>query len=111
VKCQDHHKLLIPENTSYGTRWRCPVETCTVVCWNGSTSTPANKETRELRHQCHEAFDPLWRDKTRFKSRKEAYLWLSKITGLPKARCHIGMFDAERCRKLLAYLKEKPCTP
>lgn len=103
-KCPTHFVPLEDHITRYGVRWMCPITGCTVVCWGGGTSTPADQETRDLRHACHEAFDPLWRDRTKFKSRPKAYLWLGKVMGLPKEEAHIGMFSATQCKKLLAIL-------
>ncbi len=42
--CPEHNCVLVPNKTKYGTRWSCPVDRCTVVCWGGKTSTPANQE-------------------------------------------------------------------
>ncbi len=85
MKCPTHNGLLIPEQTRYGVRWRCEVAACTVVCWGGPTSTPADAEVRALRHQCHARFDPLWQQRTHFRDRKEAYRWLRETMELDPA--------------------------
>jgi hypothetical protein len=35
-------------------------------------------------------------------TRRAAYAWLSKRTGVPREACHIGMFDVEQCEKVVA---------
>ena len=63
----------------------------------------ANAELRRAKSQAHAAFDPLWgKGKMR---RSAAYGWLSKQLGIPKQHCHIGMFDAETCAKVVALCK------
>lgn len=68
--------------------------------------TLANAELRVLRRACHAKFDPLWLGKERRMSRRMAYGHLQRIMGLPQEAAHIGMFDAEQCRTLLARLAE-----
>lgn len=59
----------------------------------------ANGELRKLKMAAHDAFDPLWKDGPM--KRKEAYGWLSKKLGIPVEETHIGMFDADQCRKVV----------
>lgn len=59
----------------------------------------ANAELRALKHQAHEAFDPLWTEG--HLSRKDAYEVLSVAFDLPPEQTHIGMFDEEMCRKVI----------
>jgi hypothetical protein len=33
--------------------------------------------------------------------RGEAYAWLAEKLGIPVQRCHIGEFDATRCREVV----------
>lgn len=114
--CPTHYKTLVPANTKYGTRWSCIVEGCTVVCWSGSTSTPADYETRQARHQVHELLDPLWEDpdgpfcegerpNRRGVRRSRAYRWLSEQLGKELDKTHIGYFDLQECRKAIELLK------
>lgn len=112
--CPAHKCALERKHTRYGGRWGCTYPGCTVVCWEGSTSTPADDETRTLRNQCHRRFDPLWKSgegspfsgepggkQTR---RSRAYVWLSEVMGLSVSQTHFGMFSADQCRKALAAL-------
>jgi hypothetical protein len=68
----------------------------------------AGRELRELRRQAHALFDPLWQRKIRRDgcstrtARGAGYAWLSRETGIPKAKCHIGMMNADECRKVIA---------
>ena len=105
MKCPQHDRVMVSQATTYGMRYACPADGCTVVCWDGSTLTPADAETRTLRHQCHELFDPLWKTRKRFRTRLNAYIWLANAMGSPIEKAHIGMFDADQCRKLLGLLK------
>ncbi len=105
--CPVHQAVLIAKDTQYGTRYNCPHLSCTVACWSGSTSTPADAETRDLRHQCHQLFDPLWKSRTRFESRGLAYRWLRQVMGLTYETAHIGMFDKGQCERLLELLREQ----
>jgi len=98
MKCPDHDFNLRRRQTRYGGRWYCPEKGCTVVCWEGSTSTPANKETRDARQLAHDAFDRIW--KTKVMSRAAAYLWLADFLNIGPKCCHIGMFDAETCERV-----------
>ncbi len=101
--CPTHNALMIPRQTSFGTRYACCVEGCDIAAWNGSTSTPADAETRTLRRQCHSLFDPLWKEGHWRRTR--AYAWLALFMGLSKEEAHIGRFNADQCRKLIDVLE------
>ncbi|KKL86831.1 hypothetical protein LCGC14_1940770 [marine sediment metagenome] len=95
--CPKHKIALVPNETKYGTRFHCRQDGCTVVCWDGSTSTPADYETRQARMLAHAAFDQLWR--SGLFTRKTAYKKLSVYLGLKPKDTHIGLFDAETACK------------
>lgn len=103
--CPAHGNQLAYTVTKYGLRYHCTAEGCTVVLWNGSTSTPADYDTRQARHECHTLFDPLW--KTGRMSRNEAYKWLNRVVGeaLNVPEVHFGRMNLEQCRAALAVLK------
>lgn len=61
----------------------------------------ADKGLRRLKHQAHEAFDPIWKDG--HLTRAKAYESLSRHLGIPIGQTHIGMFDEEMCRKVIEY--------
>ena len=60
----------------------------------------ANAELRAAKLNAHAAFDPLWR--TGKRTRRAAYVWLSKKLGMRPEECHIGMFDVEMCKRVIA---------
>ncbi len=59
--CPEHNCLLESHKTQFGVRFQCPMAGCTVACWDGSTSTPADYETRQARIAAHDPFDYLWK--------------------------------------------------
>jgi hypothetical protein len=96
---------LVPSDTQFGKRWACPWPTCTVVCWGDQpTSRPADAETREARHEAHLAFDPIWQ--TGRVSRYKLYGMLAEHLGLKRKKTHIGFFDLETCRRVIAWCAE-----
>lgn len=102
MKCPIHkEQKLVPQKTRFGRRYACPVEGCTVAAWSGSTSTPADYPTRQIRIQAHIALDSLWRSGT-FK-RQEIYKRLAEHLGLPVAKTHIGHFDKAQCQCVIAF--------
>lgn len=100
--CPEHGLALVAGRTQYGTRWACPAMGCSVILWGGSTSTPANVETRAARMRAHDAFDRLW-SPGEPGSRKRAYAALAAFMGLPEAKAHIGMFDAAQCEQVIEF--------
>ena len=94
---------------SYGMAWICwnyPQCDAYVGCHKG-TDKPlgrlANKELREAKKAAHAAFDPLWlKAKDRRGERHKAYAWLAESLGIERDDCHIGMFDVETCKRVVA---------
>ena len=72
------------------------------------TKTPlgrlANAELRTAKMAAHAAFDPLWQ--VGKKTRKEAYQWLAHEMGIFFKHCHIGEFDLEQCKQVIAICKK-----
>lgn len=64
----------------------------------------SNHEGRLRKMQAHKAFDPIW--KTGVMSRDGAYKWLANALGLSKDECHIGMFNEERCLRVVELATE-----
>lgn len=60
----------------------------------------ANAATRRLKMKAHESFDELWLEN--YMTRKDAYKWLQKVTGLSKADAHIGWMDDAMLKKIPA---------
>lgn len=69
---------------------------------------PADQETKQLRIIAHGQFDRLWSGEGATVSRREAYVYLSKIMELPESEAHIGRFTKEQCNKLLECLRGVP---
>ena len=65
----------------------------------------ANAELRRLKTRAHAAFDPLW--KSRRMRRRDAYAWLARELGISTANCHIGMFDEDACRAVVAAVERR----
>ena len=89
---------------SYGSRcYICRPCDAWVGCHKGSDKAlgrVANKELRKLKHQAHEAFDPIWKDN--YLPRKAAYEILSIAFGLPPEQTHIGMFNEDMCSNVIS---------
>ncbi len=93
--------------------WRCDPCDAHVGChepnkqhgFNGTEPLGrlANSELRHEKHQAHRWFDPLW--KSGLMRRKQAYKWLARELGISEANCHIGMFDVDGCKAVVAAVK------
>jgi hypothetical protein len=100
----------------YGWSWVCerfPKCNAYVGCHPG-TKKPlgrlADKELRKAKMAAHAAFDRLWKAKIALGSQKKrargaGYQWLADQLGIPADQCHIGMFDAETCRRVVEICK------
>ena len=62
----------------------------------------ANKQMRQLKIQCHEIFDKLWKNS---RQRNEMYYKLSEKMNISRKHCHFGHFDTEELKKALQILK------
>lgn len=85
--------------TRFGRRYQCSVDGCTMACWGGKTSTPADDETRAARIQAHDAFDPIW--KGGGMKRGKAYKWLDDARGVPRGSTHIGQSNVATCEEIV----------
>lgn len=65
--------------------------------------TIADGETKNLRKQCHEAFDDLWHNSM---ERKYYYAKLSKCMNLRLEECHFGHMDQSQLEQALIYINE-----
>lgn len=96
--------------TSYGLIWICrPCE-----AWVGTHKTSpvnaplgrlANKELRKWKQAAHACFDPLW--KTKKMTRNQAYKWLAEKLNIHHRCCHIGYFDVDQCKAVVAIMEEE----
>lgn len=104
MHCTKHSSTeLIPQKTKYGIRYSCPWDGCTVVLWNGSTSTPADYETRQARIEAHSWFDALWQSGSY--TRKGAYKALAKYLRMSTRKTHIGHFDLVQCQHTIDFCR------
>ena len=67
--------------------------------------TLANAELREWRRRAHAAFDPLWQSGGM--KRPEAYRHMQRLLDISPEEAHIGSFDIDRCKQLIAALGKK----
>lgn len=105
MKCPIHKVNLVCKKTRYGCRHSCPIDSCTVACWGNETSTPADAETRQKRHDTHLIFDNWWRKQD--VKRQVAYKKLAHHLGLEIKDTHIGHFNIEQCKKVIEFVEGK----
>lgn len=87
--------------------WRLDFYLCApcdayVGCHKGSyrpLGRLADAFLRVEKSKAHAAFDPLW--KSRKMTRGAAYKWLAEQLSISKDECHIGMFSAVMCRRVV----------
>jgi hypothetical protein len=77
---------------------------------NNALGRIANSELREAKKEAHFYFDKLWAAKiktglTKGHARGKAYKWLASQLGISGAETHIGWFDVEMCKKVVAVCK------
>ena len=106
-------KAIYPLSSKLARRWfwKCSGTCDAYVGTHKGTKNPlgtlSDARTRYLRHAAHEAFDPVWirhanREKMRFEAaRPYGYLWLSIQLGIDVEDCHIGLFDAATCERVI----------
>lgn len=63
----------------------------------------ATKEMRDMKMQCHDLFDAMWRNienkKEQHKARNKAYKRLARELNIPVEECHFGWFDMNMLTK------------
>lgn len=113
VEMIENSSRLYRNGRNYGPRWVCTFCSSHVGVHEGTT-TPlgrlADPELRKLKSEVHALFDPLWRAKeakgfSKKQARGHAYAWLAVQLDIDSAHCHVGMFDAEMCRRAIAVLE------
>lgn len=112
----------LPTSTSvygrdYGPIWICHPCDAWVGCHKGTASPLgrlADKALRKAKVAAHAAFDPLWKAKMAFdginksRARGEMYLWLAERLSIDRKDCHIGMFDAATCQRVVEVCRPHP---
>lgn len=88
-----------------GMIWKCEDCTASVGCHpDGSPlGILANDKMKQLKIQCHKAFDPLWKEGKM--KRKEAYRRLAKRLNIKQEYCHFGFFNEEQLIYVLKILR------
>ena len=94
--------------TSYGNIYVCSL--CDAhVGIHKETDEPlgrlADAELRHWKKEAHDAFDQLWKGKSKIMKRPEAYKIMGSLMKLDPDFCHIGMFNEEQCQELINKLK------
>lgn len=87
--------------------WVCDGCKARVGCHPGTSvalGEMATEALRRARTAAHDSFDPLWRSGRM--TRSAAYAWLAEAVGVPADRAHIGMFDAEKCQRVVEQVRE-----
>lgn len=113
--CQGEPKLVDSAEIygrSYGWAWRCYQCDAYVGCHRGTTDplgTLADAATREARGKAHAAFDPLWQrlGKGDGRRRRKTYQWLATELGIDEDECHIAMFDAATCQRVVELCNQR----
>ena len=100
----------IYKGRDYGKFWICVPCDAYVGCHSDRPGfiplgTLANKELREWRKAAHDRFDPMW--KSGRMTRHEAYTFMAENMGLRSEEAHIGMFDVQKCKKLIQLIVER----
>ena len=93
--------------------WQCVPCMAYVGCHRGTTrplGRLADAELRQAKQDAHAAFDELWKQITPAGTfdRSGAYKWLARQLGIEVRQCHIGMFDVETCRRVVAICTKQP---
>jgi hypothetical protein len=100
----------------YGPVYACLPCQAWVGCHRGTTQPLgrlADAELRRAKMDAHQAFDRTWRalharrqadepQCTLRRTRASRYRRLAELLGIPPRDCHIGMFDVETCRRVVA---------
>ena len=105
IPCPKHQIPMKLVKTAKHFILKCPINTCTIAQPLDRFGDPrgpiTDLELRQLRIEAHTAFDQIWLNE--YMTRDNAYLWLSKVTGIPAEKAHFGLLDKEQTKKALFY--------
>lgn len=102
--------VVYPHRKDLHSKWFYQCKPCDayVGCHPG-TKNPlgrlANAELRKYKSLAHKAFDPIWKEK--IMKRSDAYKSLAAEMKINAAECHIGMFDVNQCKQVIAICLNK----
>jgi hypothetical protein len=94
---------------SYGNIYLCSLCDAYVGIHKDSDEPLGRLADAVLRHwkkQAHDAFDQLWKGKSKIMKRHEAYKLMQNLMGLDPDFAHIGLFNEEQCQELIEKLKK-----
>lgn len=115
------------QGLDWGPVWECLACDAFCTCLEGThhpMGVLANRALRSMRRQFKELFNPLWEDVDgayphaaradrphhRGVMRERAYAWLAEQLQIPKADCHVAMFDEAMCNRVVQLLQEQQPT-
>ena len=105
INCPNHKKPMIRRLTQYGPMHICTFNNCDMMKWgDGPETTPADSDTRGMRHVTHGVFDKLWRDG--HMTRAQAYEFLSSHLKILPCLTHIGIFDIKQCNATIFFAEQ-----
>ena len=102
-------KVIYPHRSDLRAKWfyQCAPCDAYVGCHPNSMNPLgrlANAELRMWKQSAHHVFDKLW--KRKLMSRTDAYKMLAQKLGISEKVCHIGMFDVDTCKRVIALARD-----
>jgi ssDNA-binding Zn-finger/Zn-ribbon topoisomerase 1 len=110
LKCPECGEIMRLISTAKGIFYACPDMRCGT--FHGAHSDgrpvgePADRETRDWRIKAHQIFDKLWLGKGKG-ARNSAYCWLQRVLGMTAQECHIGLFTAGQCQRVIYAVRQR----
>ena len=74
--------------------------------WHKQNAPRAFTQLMAARIECHDVFDRLWCGRNAPMSRKLAYSWLQRISGMTPEEAHIAKFDIGLCEAVIEEVKK-----
>lgn len=117
LTCPDCGSEMVLRNSRFGKFYGCSTYPACKAAHgahpNGKPlGIPADKETKQWRIKAHDAFDTLWKRGGGVRiGRSAAYKWLQESLSMTSEQCHIGRFDIETCKRVIAAVESKLTNP
>ena len=96
-------KIIYGNGKSYGMVYYCKKCAAWVGTHKGEPEKAlgrlADNHLRQWKKNAHERFNLLY--ELNYKTRGNAYKWLSERLGIPQKYTHIGMFNVETCKRVV----------
>ena len=91
--------------------WKCTRDDCRgyhMADHDGfPVGVPADARTRKLRHEVHNLLDKLYKGPRSIMSENRAREWMARILGRDVENAHVGLFDANDCKRIIAAIKSR----